>query len=194
MILETFYYTIRSCIDWLHSMFTKNQINFLFHSFMLLIFSMGVYLSEKEKRKQIIFYFIFLLIFFGLWDSLGATETSFKDTTVNEKGLNIAARIYYHRLADYNFSQAIHFTKLAQKTILIDLSWNDQNECINMFSGFLACFASSPAVKFTIFSANLAAKYAHKSSKNYFMVNYYLMAADHYLQMYNFYCDILRTE
>jgi hypothetical protein len=193
MILEAFYYTTRAVAEWFQSNFSANQIHFLSHLFMICIFSIGTYFTENNKRRSMMFFFFFFLVIFVIQDKICADETPF-DNSVNEKGLNFHERIYYHHKADYNFGQALHFMKLAERSILIELDLKEHDDCINMFSGFVAVFASSPQLKITVLAANLSAKYIDKKLKNYYMVNYYLMAADHYLQMYNFHCDILRTE
>jgi hypothetical protein len=188
MIAENFYYTVRSIVLWFESAFRPNELIFLYHIMIMLLMVIPSFFLNKGKRTAVLILFFAYILTMGFFDKVWAEDS------IDEKGMNLPARLYYNHMADYNFSQYIHFMGLAEKTIGLDMHWIQKDDLHVLFGTALSALGGSPGYTVAGFIAIIAAKYGNEKIENYFMVNYYLMAADHYLQMYNFHCDILRTE
>jgi len=188
MIGETFYYTVRSVVLWFESTFKPSELSFLSHILIMLGIAIPSFFLNKDKRTTVVILFFAYVFTMGFFDKVWAEDS------VNEKAINLPARLYYNHMADYNFAQYMHFMRLAEKTIGLDMHWIQKEDLHVLFGTALTALGGSPGYTVAGFIAILGAKYGNEKIENYFMVNYYLMAADHYLQMYNWNCEILRTE
>lgn len=188
MILETFYYSVRSIVLWFESTFRPNELSFFCHILIMLLMFIPSFFLNKDKRTTVVILFFAYILTMGFFDKVWA------DDLVEEKSLNVASKLYYTRIADNNFYESMHFMNMAQRILILDVDFDEEEAIVGLFATAGSCLLGNPAGKITVFISVLAAKYGNRALKNYWLVEEYLDRAQQYLDNYNFYCDILRTE